>query len=654
MMKKFNKKKGSRQGAILVTVVFILAFAIIFIAAAMMLTQSRRKRVYKEAESNQARLTVTSVSEAFYRAIQKCEWGDDKILGLVGSTIRVQASATSDTIPGLETVGHTSTDSYTTCHFYSVHKGAGYGTDDDDYDYYADFSTHIGDQVENVRAKMTYTKPLPNNQNKPFSAQVDLNGKFANSNLQVVGEGKTDDPDNIFLVRHGGKNTDAGFSSYATLIYCDGAVSFKDDIHHSKDIVFLSGAYLANLSDSTNISSSSSVENLIFFGDANQPIAQGTKGNFSASGLTFWLCNRADVPSWTEGAAHVYKLYTDGTSPDVTTSDAFRQRVQKYASYNASYKAGGTQNFPTTDDFIETVKDKYNITKNPPSGGQSFGDWIKSKCFQATNSALPGGTYVFNSDDMDTNEKHKLADGTELGAKEPYVVVLEGTSDYRFWFKSGSYGLFNVVFIIKNPKPSHPALFLLADGAKIYWPGKYNAYLYDNAGNHTPGYDTSSDGKVCGNGILAVEGRNFDTAEDAFNFVKNCSATTVKNFDNNSGKYSTHYNAVNESCAMVLGMGKNVFKTDKNIILECFIGMFNESYDPDNPKSHVSFRNGDSGVFYGRIMTDGLNFNGDSGAITMPAAPGASSMPNNDPGIKKAVTGFSLVSMQYYYITSTT
>ena len=37
-MRKLNKKKGSRQGAILVTVVFILAFAIIFIAAAMMLT----------------------------------------------------------------------------------------------------------------------------------------------------------------------------------------------------------------------------------------------------------------------------------------------------------------------------------------------------------------------------------------------------------------------------------------------------------------------------------------------------------------------------------------------------------------------------------------------------------------------------------------
>lgn len=648
MMRKFNKKKGRRQGAILVTVVFILAFAIIFIAAAMMLTQSRRKRVYKEAESNQARLTVTSVAEAFYRAIKKCEFEDNDILSLCnGTTIRVQASSSTDVIPGLETVGHTSTESYTTCRLYKVHK-AGAGSSKDDYTYYADFSTHIDDQVENVRATLTYTSPLSDNQAKPFSAQVDLNGKFANSNLQLVGEGKEDDPDNIFLVRHGGKNTDAGFSSYSTLIYCDGAVSFKDDIHKSKDIVFLSGAYLANLSDSTNINSASNVENLFFFGDNNQPIAQGSKGNFNPGNFTFWLCNRADVPAWTSGAKHVYKLNADGTSPDVTTSQAFQERVQKYASYNNSYKANGTNSFPTTTSFIDTVKDKFNISKNPPAGGQSFGTWIKSKCYQASGSALTSGTYVFNSDDMDTNEKHKLADNTELGAKEPYVVVLNGNSDYRFWFKSGKYGLFNVVFIVKNPNPNHPVLFLLADGAEIYWPGKYNAYAWPSAG-----YESSSDGKVCGNGILAVEGRNFDTAEDAFKFVKDCTATTVKAFDNSSNKYSTHYNGTNEACAMVLGMGNNVFKTDKNIILECFIGMFNESYDENNPKSHVSFRNGDSGVFYGRIMTDGLNFNNDSGAIVMPASPGASSIPAPNPGIKKVVTGFSLVSMQYYYITST-
>ncbi len=121
-MRKLNKKKGSRQGAILVTVVFILAFAIIFIAAAMMLTQATRRRVYEEAESNQARLTVTSVAEAFYRSIQKCEFDDSRIINLCKgpSTIHVEASSTAQKVPGLEDEGTTSTDSYTTVYLLSL------------------------------------------------------------------------------------------------------------------------------------------------------------------------------------------------------------------------------------------------------------------------------------------------------------------------------------------------------------------------------------------------------------------------------------------------------------------------------------------------------------------------------------------------------
>ncbi|MBR3247795.1 MAG: hypothetical protein IKG03_05320 [Clostridiales bacterium] len=649
MMRKFNKKKGSRQGAILVTVVFILAFAIIFIAAAMMLTQHTRKRVYTEAESSQARLTVTSVAEAFYRAIQKCEFADADILDLCKgpTTIRVQASSAADTIPGLENLGVTNPDSYTTVYLYRTHTGA--GTTNDDYTYYADFSTHIDGQVENVRAELTYVTPTSTGGGKPFDAQVDLNNKFSNNNLKLVGEGKEDDPDNIFLVRHGGKNDNAGFSSYSTLVYCDGAVNFKADAQKSKDIVFLSGAYLKDMTDATQLENSN-VENLFFFGDANQPIAQGSKSaSFNASNYYFWLCNRSNVSAWTSGAKGVYTLNPDGTSPDVTTTATFREKVQKYYAYNMKYKSNGTENFPTTTNFINQVKDKFNITKDPPSGGQSFGTFLKNNCYQQTNAALASGTYVFNSDGCDTSDTHAaLANGYTFAAKEPYVIVLSGNANYRFWFKSGSYGIFNVVFIIQHPTASKPVLFLLAEGAKLYWPGKYNAY-YPAGG----GTDSSSDGKVCGNGILAVEGRNFDTAEDAFNFVKNCTASTVKAFDNTSNKYSTHYNGTNEPCAMVIGMGKNVFQTDKNIILEAFIGLFNETYDADNPASYIRFRNGDDGVIYGRIMTDGLGFQGeggtDSGAIAMPASPGASSIPAKDTGVKKVVTGFSLKSMRYYY-----
>ena len=70
MVKRFNKKQGSKQGIILLTVVFILAMAVIFISACMLMTRATRDRMYWKAEQSQARLTVTSAAEAFYQALE--------------------------------------------------------------------------------------------------------------------------------------------------------------------------------------------------------------------------------------------------------------------------------------------------------------------------------------------------------------------------------------------------------------------------------------------------------------------------------------------------------------------------------------------------------------------------------------------------------
>ena len=639
MMRKFYKKKAGRRGAILVTVVFVLAFAVIFIAAAMVLTQYTRKRVYTEAESNQARLTVTSVAESWYRAVQMCEFSDADLLDLCSATtnIRVYASATADTVPGLENEGTTSTDSYTTLKLYRVGNAPG-AVKDEDYTYYADFSTHLDGQVENVRATLTYTPPINNKKGAPFSTQIDLNNKFSQNNLDIVGKGK-DDLDNIFLVRKGGKNVNSSFTSYATMVYCDGDVAFKDDDLRADDIVFLKGARLANLQDSTNFKGN--VKNLFFFGDNDESISTGTKGNFNPNGLNFYLCKRSvGDSSWTTGATVTY-INADGTLKngggavfaDTAKNDAFVKKVKKYASYNVSYKADGTNSFPTTDDFISSSS-KLGITKTPPSNvtGQSFASFLvgdgshSAQSYQKNGGKyVDAGTYVFTSDGSDTGEQHP-----GLGDKEPYVLVLNGTKKYKFWFK-GTFNLYNVVFIIDKPTPSNPALFLLADGAKVTWP-------------------CSDNGKVGGNGIFAVEGRNFDSAEAAYNFIKstlNSNLSGPNKLEDNGKGYSKYYNGTNEPCAMVIGMGNNTFKVCKNAILESFVGLFNESYG-DNVKSKFLFQNNDSGVFYGRLMTDGY-YDSDQGCISMPACPGSSNMDAPDPDMKKLVTCFSLKSMIYYY-----
>lgn len=642
MMRKLTKKKAGRRGAILVTVVFILAFAVIFIAAAMTLTQSTRKRVYTEAESNQARLTVTSVAESWYRAIQKCEFEDDALLALckansgTGTKIRVKASSNADGVPGLENEGETNSDNFTEVRMYRSPNVSG-ATKDEEFTYYADFSTTIDGQTENVRAALTYTPPVHNYDGAPFSTQVDLNGKFANNNLEVVGEGK--DPsnlDNIFLVRKGGNSTDASFSSYATMIYCDGTVCFKDEVFHSEDIVFLSGAKLKS-GDSGHFSSSSKVKNFFFFGDSNEPIATGGKGNFSGSGFNFYLCNRANVSEWTNGGT-VVQINADGTRVDGQgVSDNFKKKVQTYASYNASYKANGKEQFPTTDKFLSSAQKKLKIDKTATGSNNadsspktmSLGKFLKDYNYNEHSDYVPAGAYYFTSDASDHDENHGF------GAKIPYVMVLKGGSNYRFWFKGGvTFGLYNVIFIVDKPDKAAPVLFLMEDGANINWPG-------DGSG-------TSTNGKTGGNGILAVEGRNFDTKQKAYDFVTGITAGTARQFENSSNKYSTRYDGKNEPCAMVLGMGNNKFCIDKNIIMEAFIGLFNDSYG-DSPKSTLSFRNNDAGVLYGRIMTDGLGFSNDSGSILYPASPAASTLPAPNPDMEKVVTCFSLKSMIYYY-----
>ena len=72
-MTRCIKKNGNKQGIILVMVLMILAMAMIFISAALLLTNSTRNRLYRNAEQSQARLTVTSAAEMIYQAISTQE-----------------------------------------------------------------------------------------------------------------------------------------------------------------------------------------------------------------------------------------------------------------------------------------------------------------------------------------------------------------------------------------------------------------------------------------------------------------------------------------------------------------------------------------------------------------------------------------------------
>ncbi|MBQ1292630.1 MAG: hypothetical protein IIY21_01210, partial [Clostridiales bacterium] len=86
MIKRLGKAKKKKQGAILVIVVLILALAMIFISMAMLLTKATRNRLYENAMSSQARLTVTSAAEVFLEALQTQEITDKQMDGFLSES----------------------------------------------------------------------------------------------------------------------------------------------------------------------------------------------------------------------------------------------------------------------------------------------------------------------------------------------------------------------------------------------------------------------------------------------------------------------------------------------------------------------------------------------------------------------------------------
>ena len=117
--KKLSKLVDDKSGVILVTVIFIVAMALIFITTALTITIANRQRIYTNAKSDQARLTVTSLSQALWQAIYSQQINDDMLYDLAkgstgnGSLVTFECSD----IPGM---GTASSGTSATAYFYLI------------------------------------------------------------------------------------------------------------------------------------------------------------------------------------------------------------------------------------------------------------------------------------------------------------------------------------------------------------------------------------------------------------------------------------------------------------------------------------------------------------------------------------------------------
>ena len=243
MIKRICKTKQSKHGAILVVVVLILALAMIFIASAMMLTQSTRTRLYERTMQSQARLTVTAASEVFLEALQTQEITDDQIDALLAASHekhddnKDKIKMVVDGVPGMSTAEDN-------CTYLDL-----YYKEDATDTVCADFTTVIGDEIENVQVVLVIQEP-DGEAFEIFNNQIDIGGSVSNNNLrftQGVGMYNKDvtPANNNIVIRGSSANQTNDSIFYSNVIYTGEVYSFWGGKgYFMGDVIFKQKSYL--------------------------------------------------------------------------------------------------------------------------------------------------------------------------------------------------------------------------------------------------------------------------------------------------------------------------------------------------------------------------------------------------------------------------
>ena len=252
MIKRLGKTKKSKQGAILVIVVLILALAMIFISAAMMLTQATRGRLYDHAMSSQARLTVTAASEVFLEALQTQEITDDQIDKMLQNT-PARHTSNADKIKMLITGVPGMSSASNNCTYLDLYYPDTGNTDIVN----ADFSTVIGDQTENIRLVLHVKHKDPHYGGR-FKNQIDIGGTTAVAELRFTyGVGMynpaiAEPTDNTVLFRGSAEEHASSAVFYSDMVFAEGAVShFGGGNSYHGNMIFLDNAYMSTYSSIT-------------------------------------------------------------------------------------------------------------------------------------------------------------------------------------------------------------------------------------------------------------------------------------------------------------------------------------------------------------------------------------------------------------------
>lgn len=457
MIKRLGKAKKRKQGAILIIVVLILALAMIFISMAMLLTKATRNRLYENSMSSQARLTVTSAAETFLEALQTQEITDkqmDKFLAESPTKADGTMYMIIDGVPGMTS----DPKNCTTLDVYYPDKTSKPNV------VYCDFTTTIGDQVENVRVELSIQ---PQDESKPsdrFSNQIDQYQALGDSRLFFTGgigaikDTSLKPTDNTVLLRNGNATTTAdGGTFYSDMVFADGTSFNGDSCNYFGDIILLGDA---------NVQSQKSLQfdftgNIYVLGKNNKPGFKINKegndmwanlwGNFKPQNIIFDgrtvtdddRGNKIDSVVNREGTTCYFLGKSSGEIIDSAVASTYEGTAFKVTNTSGSLSGD-----------LET---KYNavVDLDYSSTGNSFPDDIVDDVFKKMN---PDGETMIAGENTQLEYDTYSADGTKIyphTAKIPQgeKYVVNPLTQYYPSYKKDSDGNIpddNIIYLSRN------------------------------------------------------------------------------------------------------------------------------------------------------------------------------------------------------------
>ena len=284
MIKRLGKAKKKKQGAILVIVVLILALAMIFISMAMLLTKATRNRLYENAMSSQARLTVTSAAEVFLEALQTQEITDKQMDGFLSESPTKADGAMKMVIAGVPGMSEDA-DNCTMLNIYYPDKTSKPNV------VYCDFTTTIGKQVENVRVELSIQPPDESKPSDRFSNQIDQYSTLGDSTLFFEGgigairDTSLKPSDNTILLRSGNSQTTAsGVKFYSDVVFAENASFTGDSASYFGDLIFTGESFVQSYT-SLNADFTG---NVYFLGNSGKPGFKMNQGNPNVHVADLW------------------------------------------------------------------------------------------------------------------------------------------------------------------------------------------------------------------------------------------------------------------------------------------------------------------------------------------------------------------------------